>query len=205
MISDKPAGQSWTGPGLFKIRVRPDRRKLHKKHTRQQASAQYLLLVLQASARHIVQATGGESGQLTCHAPVTFRSVELDFLVGTENPIRLLYSAAPLTPDKTKQGVPDWENGFCRLFSLFGGQCCEIKGRFYLWQQRGLDYRWTGGRGRAVNCAVRGRDWLAAVAYTCSGGGTEALVEQGWTLAIMSAWDVLYREKFFGKTKKKKT
>lgn len=54
-----------------------------------------------------MQATGGESGQLTCHAPVTFRSVELDFLVGTENPIRLLYSAAPLTPDKTKQGVPD--------------------------------------------------------------------------------------------------
>lgn len=143
-----------------------------KKHHQQQASAKYLLLVLQASARHIVQATGGESGQLTCHAPVTFRSVELDFLVGTENPIRLLYSAAPLTPDKTKQGVPDWENGFCRLFSLFWGQCCEIKGRFYLWQHRGLDYRWTGGRGRAVNCALRGRDWLAAAAYTCSGGGT---------------------------------
>lgn len=55
----------------------------------------------------VVQAKGGESGQLTCHAPVTFRSVELDFLVGTENPIRLLYSVAPLTPDKGKQGVPD--------------------------------------------------------------------------------------------------
>lgn len=56
----------------------------------------------------MVQATGGgESGRLTCHAPVTFRSVELDFLVGTENPIRLLYFAAPLTLDKTKQSVPD--------------------------------------------------------------------------------------------------
>lgn len=54
-----------------------------------------------------MQAPGGEPGQLTCHAPVTFRSVELDFLVGTENPIRLLYSAAPLMPDKGKQGVPD--------------------------------------------------------------------------------------------------
>lgn len=54
-----------------------------------------------------MHAKGGESGQLTCHAPVTFRSVELDFLVGIENPIRLLYSVAPLTLDKGKQGVPD--------------------------------------------------------------------------------------------------
>lgn len=73
-------------------------------------STKYLQLLLQTSSvspSSPVQAKGGESGQLTCHAPVTSRSVELDFLVGTENPIRLLYSVASLTPDKGKQGVPD--------------------------------------------------------------------------------------------------
>lgn len=85
------------------------------------ASAKYLLLVLQACASLIVQATGGESGQLTCHAPVTFRSVELDFLVGTENPIRLLYFAAPLTLDKTKQGVPRLRERVLSAFLAFFG------------------------------------------------------------------------------------
>lgn len=73
-----------------------------------------------------------ESGQLTCHAPVTFRSVELDFLVGTENPIRLLYSTAPRTPDKTKQGVPRPRERVLSAFLAFLGQRCEIEGRFYL-------------------------------------------------------------------------
>lgn len=80
----------------------------------------------------MVQATGGESGLLTCHAPVTFRSVELDFLVGTENPIRLLYFAAPLTLDKTKQGVPRPRERVLSAFLAFLGQCSEIEGRFYL-------------------------------------------------------------------------
>lgn len=62
-----------------------------------------------------------ESGQLTCHAPVTFRSVELDFLVGTENPIRLLYSAAPLTPGETKQGVPRPRERVLSAFLAFLG------------------------------------------------------------------------------------
>lgn len=79
-------------------------KKKNKKKYPQNIYSYYKLLV---STRAAVQAKCGESGQLTCHAPVTFRSVELDFLVGTENPIRLLYSAAPLTPDKGKQGVPD--------------------------------------------------------------------------------------------------
>lgn len=38
----------------------------------------------------VEHARSGESGQLTCHAPVTSWSVELDFRVGTENPTRLL-------------------------------------------------------------------------------------------------------------------
>lgn len=52
----------------------------------------YLESVLKANSDKllVVQDKSGESGQLTCHAPVTSRSVELDFLVGTENPIRLL-------------------------------------------------------------------------------------------------------------------
>lgn len=78
--------------------------KVQKEYPQNIYSYYYKLLV---SIRPPVQAKGGESGQLTCHAPVTFRSVELDFRVGTENPIRLLYSVASLTPDKGKQGVPD--------------------------------------------------------------------------------------------------
>lgn len=73
-------------------------------------STKYLQLLLQTSIVNPfspVEDKGGESGKLTCHAPVTSRSVELDFLVGTENPIRLLCSVASLTPDKGKQGVPD--------------------------------------------------------------------------------------------------
>lgn len=90
-----------------RIRKTSKRRGLKNRgKTLQKASAKYLLLVLQACSSLTVQAPGGESGRLTCHAPVTFRSVELDFLVGTENPIRLLYFAAPLTLDETKQGVP---------------------------------------------------------------------------------------------------
>lgn len=98
--------------------------KEEKKKSREniaKASAKYLLLVLQACASLIVQATGGESGQLTCHAPVTFRSVELDFLVGTENPIRLLYFAAPLPLDKTKQGLPRPRERVLSAFLAFFG------------------------------------------------------------------------------------
>lgn len=84
--------------------VAPARKKCKKEYPQNIYSYYYKLL---ESTRPPVQATGGESGQLTCHAPVTFRSVELDFLVGTENPIRLLYGVASLTPDKGKQGVPD--------------------------------------------------------------------------------------------------
>lgn len=108
--------RSRPGPALLGVRLYRKRKK--------RESTKYLQLLLQTSGVNPsspVQAISGESGLLTCHAPVTSRSVELDFLVGTENPIRLLYSVASLTPDKGKQGVPDWENSFCRLFSLFWG------------------------------------------------------------------------------------
>lgn len=62
---------------------------------------------------------------LTCHAPVTFWSVELDFLVGTENPIRLLCrgKTPPLTLDEgcgNKQGVPFKRTGFVGFSRFFG-------------------------------------------------------------------------------------
>lgn len=109
-------------PALLGARLDRKRKKIE--------STKYLQLLLQTSSVNTsspVQAKGGESGQLTCHAPVTSRLVELDFLVGTENPIRLLCSVASLTLDKGKQGVPDWENSFCRLFSLFWGGAMLLK------------------------------------------------------------------------------
>lgn len=74
----------------FKIRLCHELKKVQK-HSKNPNT--YLKLVLKAYCDKlpVVQAKSGESGQLTCHAPVTSRSVELDFLVGTENPIRLLY------------------------------------------------------------------------------------------------------------------
>lgn len=65
--------------------------KTQQKNTKQTHN-KYLESVLKANSDKllVVQDKSGESGQLTCHAPVTSRSVELDFLVGTENPIRLL-------------------------------------------------------------------------------------------------------------------
>lgn len=69
-------------------------RKIHlcheKKCKNKSRNPQKIFKKLIVTTCSVVQAKGGESGQLTCHAPVTSRSVELDFLVGTENPIRLL-------------------------------------------------------------------------------------------------------------------
>lgn len=69
----------------------PRTQKSTKKHGKNHNK--YLESVLKANSDKllVVQNKSGESGQLTCHALVTSRSVELDFLVGTENPIRLLY------------------------------------------------------------------------------------------------------------------
>ena len=111
-----------------------------------------------------VQAIGGESGQLTCHAPVTSRSVELDFLVGTENPIRLLYRGAGWGPRQQTTRSQTERTGFVG-FSRFFGVMVRNWGRFYLWQDRGLDYRWTGGAGPRCQLPPL-RWWLAQpVAY----------------------------------------
>lgn len=150
-------------------------KKCKKEYPQNIDSYYYKLLV---STRPPVQAKGGELGQLTCHAPVTFRSVELDFLVGTENPIRLLYGVAPLTPDKGKQGVPDWENSFCRLFSLFwGGNAVEIEAGFTCdWSADWITGGWRGGATLSIDVS---RPLIGSSGRLPGGTKRRGLREQG--------------------------
>lgn len=73
----------------------------------------------------VEQGKSGESGQLTCHAPVTSRSVELDFLVGTENPICLLYGGKLrrqhwMRAAATNKVSPTERTGFVSFSRFFG-------------------------------------------------------------------------------------
>lgn len=134
----------------------------------------------------------GESGQLTCHAPVTSRSVELDFLVGTENPIRLLLEKCAANAGwgpRQQTRCPLLSERVLSAFLAILGAMRRNRGRFYLWQDRGLDYRWTGGRGHAVNYPLGGGDWFARrPTWSCGGSRGEPVEEQGLTAVILSCW-----------------
>lgn len=122
-----------------------------------------MVIVLSACVNVVApQAAGGES--LTCHAPVTspVGRTGLSSWYWKSDPSSSPRKTPPLSLDEgrgNKQGVPDWENGFCRLFSLFGGNAEILRPVLPVTRPR-IGLQVDEGAGRDVNFAYSGCDWF---------------------------------------------
>lgn len=121
------------------------------------------ICILEANSVNVVfeqVRSGVRTTYLSCSCDISVGRTGLSSWFWKSDPSSLRWNSPGWGP-RQQTRCPLLRERVLSAFLAFLGAMLRNRGRFYLWQGRGLDYRWQRGRGLFVNYPEPGCDWLS--------------------------------------------